>query len=66
MDGYLKLHDGDHERAVDEVENLLDIADVDRNGEIDYTEFIMAYVDKTKLLDDQNLQIAFDTFDIVS
>ena len=37
--------------------------DVDRNGTIDYNEFLSATIDKDKLTSKQNLEVAFKTFD---
>ena len=37
--------------------------DKDCNGYIDYTEFLVALVNKTKLLEEKNLKVAFNMFD---
>lgn len=37
--------------------------DLDGNGTIDYTEFLMAAVNQKKLLTDERLQMAFEMFD---
>ena len=37
--------------------------DVDRNGTIDYNEFLAATMDKDKLTSKKNLEVAFKTFD---
>ena len=39
--------------------------DMDANGAIDYTEFIAATINKTKLLTKERLKTAFDHFDKV-
>lgn len=37
--------------------------DVDRNGTIDYNEFLAATIDKDKITSKQNLELAFKAFD---
>ena len=37
--------------------------DTNRDGKIDYGEFITAAVNRTKLLNEENLRIAFTLFD---
>jgi calcium-dependent protein kinase len=37
--------------------------DIDRNGWIDYSEFISATIDKRKLLSKERLKAAFSIFD---
>lgn len=44
-------------------QDILDALDKNKNGVIDYTEFLTAASDKTKLLTDQNLRFAFNMFD---
>lgn len=39
--------------------------DLDKNGTIDYNEFITATINKTKILSKQNLEAAFKAFDKV-
>ncbi len=41
--------------AEEEVDRILKIADLDGNGEIEYSEWIVASMDKTKLLTDEKL-----------
>ena len=38
--------------------------DVDRSGEIEYSEFITASVNRFDLLSDKKLKKAFDTYDL--
>ena len=47
----------------DEVKELFNEADVDKNGTIDYSEWITATINKQKILTDQNLMSAFEAFD---
>jgi len=49
--------------AEDEVDRIMKAADTDGSGEIDYSEWIVATTDKTKLLTDDKLKVAFNVFD---
>ena len=49
--------------ADEEVEKILENADTDGNGYIDFTEFMKASLDRTKHLCLDNLRTAFQTFD---
>jgi calcium-dependent protein kinase len=62
--GYTRLY-GNSERASIEVDSLMEIADVDNNGTIDYSEFLLAAGNKQKLISKRNVKQAFDLFDIV-
>ena len=42
---------------------IFDRVDVDKSGKIDYSEWIMATINKEGLCTIENLQIAFDLFD---
>ena len=64
LEGYTKL-DGNRERARNEVETLMAVADVDNNGLIDYSEFLLATGNKKEMLSKENVKRAFDLFDIV-
>lgn len=64
IEGYMSLYN-DHEKAKNEVENLMAIADVDNNGLIDYSEFLLAAGNKKEMLSKANIKQAFDFFDIV-
>lgn len=46
-----------------EVQRILSTADLDKNGTIDYSEFISATIDKRKLLSKERLKAAFQLFD---
>lgn len=46
-----------------EVERIMNSVDIDKNGTIDYSEFIAATMNKTKLLTKDRLRTAFDHFD---
>ena len=49
--------------AEEEVDRILKLADSDGSGEIDYSEWVVATMDKRKLLTDEKLQFAFSMFD---
>ena len=49
--------------AEEEVDRILRLADSDGSGEIDYSEWIVATMDKRKLLTEEKLQQAFSMFD---
>jgi calcium-dependent protein kinase len=49
--------------AEDEVDRIMKIADADGSGEIDYSEFVVATMDKRKLLTNEKLETAFNLFD---
>ncbi|CAI5465467.1 unnamed protein product [Closterium sp. Yama58-4] len=46
-----------------EVQALMDAADIDGNGEIDYSEFVAATMHLQRVDNEKNLQAAFDYFD---
>ncbi len=74
LEGYTKLY-GNRERAKAEVSYLLENADADNNGTIDYSgttvagttriEFLLAMANKKQLLSKSNVKQAFDLFDSV-
>ena len=51
------------ELAEDEVDRIMKIADTDGSGEIDYSEWVIATMDKKKLLTEDKLLMAFSMFD---
>ena len=51
------------ETATTIVENIFAKADIDGSGEIDYSEWIVATIDKNKLLTEEKLRAAFSLFD---
>jgi calcium-dependent protein kinase len=46
-----------------EVDRIMKNVDIDKNGHIDYSEFISATIDKRKLLSKDRLKAAFAIFD---
>mmetsp|Transcript_25318 Transcript_25318/g.22437 ORF Transcript_25318/g.22437 Transcript_25318/m.22437 type:complete len:212 (-) Transcript_25318:2-637(-) len=59
-DGYKKYFPDITEAEID---RILEIADADGSGEIDYSEWVVATIDKTKLLSDTKMKQAFSLFD---
>ena len=51
------------EFSEEEITRILEIADADGSGEIDYSEWVVATIDKNKLLSDKNMRAAFSLFD---
>lgn len=49
--------------AEDEVDRIMKVADTDGSGEIDYSEWVVATMDKRKLLSNEKLEAAFNLFD---
>lgn len=49
--------------ASDEIRRILDTVDVDKNGQINYTEFLAATMDRKKAFNKQKLWLAFKHFD---
>ena len=48
-----------------EVENIMKMVDINESGAIDYTEFVMATINREGLLSKQRLEAAFNMFDKV-
>lgn len=44
------------EEAEEEVNRIMEIADMDKSGSIDYTEFITATLDKKKFINKERLE----------
>lgn len=51
------------EDAKREVEEIFAEVDLDKNGEIEFSEWVVASIDKTSLLTDEKLRVAFSLFD---
>lgn len=52
------------EEALNEVNRILDMVDLDQNGYVDYSEFLMATVKKETVSNKKNLETAFRLFDL--
>jgi calcium-dependent protein kinase len=64
IEGYTKIY-ANEEKAMTEVENIMKNVDVDRNGYIEYSEFLVASLNKKELLSKENLKKSFQLFDRV-
>lgn len=60
--GYTKIF-GQAENIEEEVDKIMMQVDTDGSGEIDYTEFVIATMNRQKLLSRERLQAAFNAFD---
>lgn len=60
-----KLVNGEGYPAEEEVMKIMEHVDMDNNGFIDYSEFVIATIDKSKLLSKERLIAAFKMFDTV-
>lgn len=60
----LASHYNDKEKAQIEVDDILERIDVNHDGVINYTEFIMAQVKATDLVSTDKLKAAFNAFDL--
>ena len=58
--GYRRIYG---EFAEEEVDKILKLADIDGSGEIDYTEWLVATVNRKALISDEKLRHAFNFFD---
>jgi len=54
------------QETIREVDAIFKNVDNDNNGYIEYEEFIRACIDKNKLINDENLRLAFNFFDLDS
>jgi calcium-dependent protein kinase len=55
----------DPEKIVEEVDKLFKAADIDGNGELDYSEWQIATINKRNILQEDKLRGAFELFDKV-
>ena len=63
VSGYSRIFRSDS-LATREVDEMLKVVDMNDNGEIDYSEFLIAAANKKKLLTLQNVKEAFEAFDL--
>lgn len=63
LDGYKQTMN--EEEAEAEVNRIMEMVDTDKSGEIDYTEFIAATMDRKKMVSKERLEQAFNMFDKV-
>ncbi|KAM3144380.1 hypothetical protein pb186bvf_003544 [Paramecium bursaria] len=53
----------DDEQALSEVQRIMELVDMDGSGTIDYSEFIIATMDRKKAVQKEKLKEAFQVFD---
>ena len=53
------------DQILEEVENIFKHADLDGNGELDYSEWAVATMNKEHILTDKKLKATFELFDKV-
>ena len=67
IEGYKKIYKHmSEEDIIKEADRLFKIADQDGNGEIDYSEWQVATINKYDVLSEEKLRNAFNVFDKVS
>ena len=59
----IKSFRGDRSKAQDEVTKILEVADMNRNGGLNYSEWVIASAHRQDQLSEPNLRFAFDFFD---
>ena len=64
IQGYIKLF-GDLEQAKREVTKIMDQLDMNKNGTIDYNEFLIANFQKQNVMNNEMMRRAFNFFDEV-
>jgi calcium-dependent protein kinase len=62
--GFNNLYADEIEDIDAEVDKIMRQVDTDKSGEIDYSEFVAASMNRTKLLSKERLEAAFKAFDI--
>jgi len=63
INGFSQIFGEGQENIEEEVDKIMSNVDTDHSGEIDYTEFIIATMNRQKLLSKERLQAAFNAFD---
>ena len=66
LEGFKKIYGGNEDDLKIGVETLMKQVDINKNGMIDYNEFLIANINKADCLNQENLKNAFDFFDEVS
>ena len=62
--GYKQYFNGDVKRAQVEARIIFDKLDFNNNGTIDYSEFLIANLDPSKIVNEDRLREVFDIFDV--
>lgn len=63
VEGYKLYFDGDQERAEREARYIFEKLDFNNNGTIDYSEFLIANLDPSKIVNEDLLKEVFNIFD---
>lgn len=63
FEGYKEIYG--EVKALEEVDDIMKSIDLDGDGSIDYNEFLVATINRTKMINDANLEAAFKMFDKV-
>lgn len=64
FEGYKEIYG--EVKALEEVDAIMEKIDLDGDGTIDYNEFLVATINRSKMLNDANLEAAFNMFDKVN
>jgi calcium-dependent protein kinase len=64
IDGFTHLYHSEVDDIDAEVDRIMAQVDTDRSGEIDYSEFVAATLNRNQLLSRERLEAAFKVFDI--
>ena len=62
--GFHRIYGNDIEDLEEEVDKIMVNVDANRSGEIDYSEFVVATMNRQKLLSREKLEAAFKAFDL--
>lgn len=62
--GFVKVFGNKVEDIDGEVDRIMKEVDLNKSGEIDYTEFIAAVINRQQLLSKHRLELAFNSFDL--
>ena len=61
--GYQKWYGGSRVFAMKEADDIMACADLDGNGELSYTNWLIATANRSQAIDEAKLRVAFDFFD---
>jgi len=63
LEGYILHFNGNISRAEEEARKIIDKLDLNENGTIEYSEFLIANIDPTKIVREDRLREVFNIFD---
>lgn len=64
FEGYKQYFNDDEKRAEIEARRILEKLDLNDNGLIEYSEFLIANLDPTKIIKEERLREVFNMFDV--